>query len=131
MVNHNKTSQSPEWLVTVQDGSSVRLEPGKGQVCRLWSWFVGLMLSFESKVSGFGKRVWKLGADDPRKMIHCIKVGLALALVSIFYYTRPLYDGVGGTAMWAIMTVVVIFDDLTVGEYSDRVLHAFLYKYVH
>lgn len=44
-----------------------------------------------------------------------LKVGLSLALVSIFYYTRPLYDGVGGAAMWAIMTVVVIFE-YTVGE---------------
>ena len=118
MVSQNKTSESPEWLVTVQDGSSVRLQPENGRVCRLWSFLVSLLLSFESKIFGFGKRVWKLGADDPRKVIHCIKVGLALAVVSIFYYTRPLYDGVGGTAMWAIMTVVVIFD-FTVGEYID------------
>ena len=116
MVSQNKTCNSPEWVVTIQDGLSVRLEPEKGQICRLLSWFFGLVSSFRSKVSGFGKRVWKLGADDPRKVIHCIKVGLALALVSFFYYTRPLYDGVGGTTMRAIMTVVIIFD-FTVGEY--------------
>ncbi|ONK59214.1 uncharacterized protein A4U43_C08F4150 [Asparagus officinalis] len=94
-------------LVTVPDGSSLNLEPEDGPLCRVWSFF-------RSKVSGFAKKIWKLGADDPRKFIHSIKVGLALALVSVFYYMRPLYDGVGGTAMWAIMTVVVIFE-FTVG----------------
>ncbi|KAL6652211.1 hypothetical protein ACP70R_011136 [Stipagrostis hirtigluma subsp. patula] len=46
--------------------------------------------------------------------MHGVKVGLALALVSVFYYTRPLYDGVGGAAMWAVMTVVVVLE-YTVG----------------
>lgn len=44
-----------------------------------------------------------------------LKVGLSLALVSIFYYTRLLYDGVGEAAMSSIMTVVAVFE-YTVGE---------------
>ncbi|CAN1299748.1 Aluminum-activated malate transporter 10 [Linum perenne] len=39
---------------------------------------------------------------------------MALSVVSVFYYMRPLNDGVGGNAMWAIMTVVVVFEN-TVG----------------
>lgn len=107
---------NPECLVTVPDGSSVTVEQERGVACRACSGLFGLVSRIKAKVSGFAKRVWKLGADDPRKVIHCMKVGLALVLVSIFYYARPLYDGVGGTAMWAIMTVVVIFE-FTVGKY--------------
>ncbi|KAF2298040.1 hypothetical protein GH714_007572 [Hevea brasiliensis] len=40
--------------------------------------------------------------------------GTALTVVSLFYYLRPLYEGFGGNAMWAIMTVVVVFEN-TVG----------------
>lgn len=121
MVNQVDTSRSPEWLLTVADGSSVQAEPEKGLVGRMWSGLTGLLLNFKSNVSRFTKRVWKVGADDPRKVIHAIKVGLALALVSVFYYARPLYNGVGGNAMWAVMTVVMIFD-FTVGKCIDFTL---------
>ncbi|XP_020259657.1 aluminum-activated malate transporter 10-like isoform X2 [Asparagus officinalis] len=101
----------------------VRLEPdsdtsGKlsilGPLTRLWLGFVGLVNATRSTMLRLGKMVWKLGADDPRKVFHGLKVGIALALVSVFYYARPLYDGVGGAAMWAVMTVVVVFE-FTVG----------------
>jgi hypothetical protein len=36
--------------------------------------------------------------------------------VSLFYYFNPLYDGVGKNAMWAVMTVVVVFE-YTAGKY--------------
>jgi hypothetical protein len=100
-----------EWRVTVPEGASVTVEYEAG---RAWAWLVSYMLMFGAKVSGFAKKVWKIGADDPRKAVHGLKVGLALTMVSGFYYTRPLYDSFGEAAMWAIMTVVVIFE-YTVG----------------
>ncbi|KAJ0968390.1 hypothetical protein J5N97_025307 [Dioscorea zingiberensis] len=103
MASGEAAKKSVEWRVSVTEGSSVKLEPESNLFSRAWK---GLKL----KVSEFAKKVWRIGADDPRRAMHGIKVGLALSLVSLFYYTRPLYDGVGGTAMWAIMTVVVIFD---------------------
>ncbi|CAK7346611.1 unnamed protein product [Dovyalis caffra] len=49
--------------------------------------------------------------DIIRKIIHCIKVGIALVLVSLVYFVDSLYKEVGDdNAMWAIMTVVVIFE---------------------
>ncbi|XAR61215.1 hypothetical protein NMG60_11034855 [Bertholletia excelsa] len=45
-----------------------------------------------------------------RKLIHSIKVGIALVLVSLLYLLDPLYKQVGENAMWAIMTVVVVFE---------------------
>ncbi|KAK7396365.1 hypothetical protein VNO78_17310 [Psophocarpus tetragonolobus] len=56
-------------------------------------------------------RVKKVQRDDEtRKMIHCIKVGISLVLVSLLYLLNPLFEQVGENAMWAIMTVVVMFE---------------------
>lgn len=110
-----------EWRVTVPEGASVTVEHEACLAARAWAWLASCVAMLGAKVCGLGERVWKIGADDPRRAVHGLKVGLALALVSVFYYTRPLYDGVGGAAMWAIMTVVVIFE-YTVGESIDRML---------
>ncbi|XP_062186022.1 aluminum-activated malate transporter 10-like [Phragmites australis] len=105
---------APEWRVTVPEGASAMGEHEAGRAARAWAWLVSCVLTFRDKVLGFARRVWKIGADDPRRAVHGLKVGLALVLVSVFYYTRPLYDGVGGAAMWAVLTVVVVFE-YTVG----------------
>ena len=67
------------------------------------------------KIYKFLYKAWKLAVAEPKKVIHGFKVGLAISLVSLFYYMRPLYEGVGGNAMWAIMTVVVVFES-TIGQ---------------
>ncbi|XP_042488441.1 aluminum-activated malate transporter 12-like [Macadamia integrifolia] len=48
--------------------------------------------------------------NEHRKLIHSIKVGLALILVSLLYLLDPLFEHVGDNAMWAIMSVVVVFE---------------------
>ncbi|KVH95277.1 Aluminum-activated malate transporter [Cynara cardunculus var. scolymus] len=104
-----------QWSIRVGDGSLVVLEPEhKNRVMRLWDGLKGLVVKFAMKVWRFLKQAWDLGVDDPRKVFHCLKVGVALMVVSLFYYMRPLYDGVGGSAIWAVMTVVVVFE-YTVG----------------
>uniref|UniRef100_A0ACD5YRQ4 Uncharacterized protein n=1 Tax=Avena sativa TaxID=4498 RepID=A0ACD5YRQ4_AVESA len=73
---------------------------------------------FGSKVAGLTEMVRKMtggAADYSGKAVYGVKVALALTLVSLFYYARPLYDGVGGrNVVWAIMTVVLVFE-YTVG----------------
>ena len=61
------------------------------------------------------KTLWKMGKDDPRRVIHGLKVGTALTLVSFQYLLEPLFKGVGQNAMWAVMTVVVVLE-FTAGE---------------
>ncbi|CAI9774532.1 unnamed protein product [Fraxinus pennsylvanica] len=56
----------------------------------------------------------KLGIEDQRRIIHSLKVGLATTLASLFYYFNPMYQGFGVNAMWAVITVVVVF------EFSER-----------
>lgn len=97
------------------DGASEILVPEAKPASNV---FLGLQLFIAGlalKVWKFLQKAWDLGVDDPRKVIHCLKVGMALTVVSIFYYMRPLYEEVGGNAMWAIMTVVVVFEN-TVGK---------------
>ncbi|KAG5238111.1 hypothetical protein OIU76_014622 [Salix suchowensis] len=69
-----------------------------------------LPVKFKAKVAEMARNIKKVGQDDPRRVIHSLKVGAALALVSMLYYYQPLYCNFGVTAMWAIMTVVVVFE---------------------
>ncbi|XP_060195355.1 aluminum-activated malate transporter 8-like [Lycium barbarum] len=64
----------------------------------------------KKKVGEIAKNTKQIGSDDPRKVWHAFKVGLALSLVSLFYYTNPLFDNFDQPAMWAILTVVVVFE---------------------
>ncbi|KAK7393543.1 hypothetical protein VNO78_22101 [Psophocarpus tetragonolobus] len=48
--------------------------------------------------------------DSTKKIIHSIKVGISLVLISLLYLLDPLYEQVGENAIWAIMTVVVTFE---------------------
>ncbi|KAI9090700.1 hypothetical protein K1719_028553 [Acacia pycnantha] len=79
-----------------------------------WSCLKDLPQKSKSKVMSFEEGIKKIGKDDPRRIIHSLKVGLALTLVSLIYYWRPLYDGFGVAGMWAVLTVVVVFE-FTVG----------------
>ncbi|KAI3693712.1 hypothetical protein L1987_76663 [Smallanthus sonchifolius] len=100
-----------EWSIRVGDGSSMVLEPEyENGMKRLWGRLKGLVVRFVIRVWMFLKKAWDLGVDDPSKFFHCLKVGVVLTIVSLFYYLRPLYDGVGGSAIWAVMTVVTIFE---------------------
>ncbi|KAF6158981.1 hypothetical protein GIB67_042062 [Kingdonia uniflora] len=67
-----------------------------------------------NKVIGVLNHMKAVAEEDPRRVIHSIKMGLALSLISIVYYFNPFYDGFGVSAMWAVLTVVVVFE-FTVG----------------
>lgn len=82
---------------------------------RAWGWLKGLPANLKAKVINVGKGIKKLGKDDPRRVSHSLKVGLALTLVSLLYYSRTLFDGFGVAGMWAVLTVVVVFE-FTVGK---------------
>ncbi|CAA0842996.1 Aluminum-activated malate transporter 2 [Striga hermonthica] len=68
------------------------------------------------------KTAKKVGKDDVRRVVHGAKVGLGLTIVSMLYYFRPLYEGFGQAGMWAILTVVVVFE-FTVGGTLSKSLN--------
>lgn len=77
--------------------------------------------NMKDKVVEIVKKTMKIGKDDPRKIWHAFKVGLALTLISLFYYYRPLYYSFGQSAIWAVLTVVVVFE-FTAGKSFKKLL---------
>ncbi|XP_062017893.1 aluminum-activated malate transporter 2-like isoform X1 [Rosa rugosa] len=85
----------------------------------------GLFERLWGKIVKFGLMLKKLGQDDPRRTVHSLKVALALTLVSMLFYFEPLYEGLGLAAMWAILTVVVVFEfsvGATIGRGLNRMM---------
>ncbi|KAK1420509.1 hypothetical protein QVD17_22166 [Tagetes erecta] len=60
--------------------------------------------------------------EHEKKIIHSIKVGTALVLVSLIYLLDPIFKHVGESAMWAVMTVVLIYDFFAGATLSKGVL---------
>lgn len=81
-----------------------------GYFARVWKLSKGLLEKLKAKVVELTLKTIKLAKDDPRRVVHSLKVGLALNLVSLLYYLRPLYDNFGVSAVWAVMTVVVVLE---------------------
>ncbi|XP_035544775.1 aluminum-activated malate transporter 8-like [Juglans regia] len=81
-----------------------------GLFTRGWSWLKALSGKAMNKAVKVAKSTKEVGQEDPRRVIHSLKVGLALTLVSFFYYWKPLYNGFGVSGMWAVLTVVVVFE---------------------
>ncbi|KAL7202941.1 hypothetical protein ACSBR1_034401 [Camellia fascicularis] len=75
-----------------------------------WRWLKTLPEKLKAEVVKIARNTKKIGEDDPRRVIHSFKVGLALTLVSLLYYFQPVYNSFGISAMWAVMTVVVVFE---------------------
>ncbi|KAH1106540.1 hypothetical protein J1N35_010308 [Gossypium stocksii] len=72
------------------------------------------LLDFSGKMKRFTgclwRAIWKAGREDPRRIIHAFKVGLCLTLVSLLYLIEPLFKSFGTSAIWAVMTVVVVLE---------------------
>ncbi|KAK8685652.1 hypothetical protein V6N13_041651 [Hibiscus sabdariffa] len=86
---------------------------------------VGTWGRVKAKVISTAKSIKQLGQNDPRRLTHSLKVGLALTLVSLLYYARPIYDGFGESGMWAVLTVVVVFEFTVGGTLSKTINRGF------
>jgi hypothetical protein len=49
---------------------------------------------------GFAMRLAKIARDDPRRVVHSLKVGLALTLVSVLYYVAALFNRWGESTVY-------------------------------
>ncbi|KAM7522607.1 hypothetical protein LguiA_012509 [Lonicera macranthoides] len=88
-----------------------------------WRWVKEMSKRTQRKIVDVGMKTKKLGQEDPRRATHSLKVGLTLTIVSLFYYFQTTYDSFGVYAMWAIMTVVVVFEfsvGATIGKGLNR-----------
>lgn len=53
--------------------------------------------------------------DQVQKWVHPMKVGVALSLASLLILLKGPEEWLGSNAIWAVMTVVVVFE-ASVGE---------------
>ncbi|KAK4481953.1 hypothetical protein RD792_012866 [Penstemon davidsonii] len=56
------------------------------------------------------RSICRIGEEDPRRVLHSLKVGLSLTLVSLLSLLEPLFKGIGQNAIWAVMTVVLVLE---------------------
>ncbi|CAL5017080.1 unnamed protein product [Urochloa decumbens] len=70
--------------------------------------------SFRLSFRDFAEKLAKIARDDPRRVAHSLKFGLALTLVSVFYYVTPLFNSWGDSTIWAVITVLFVME-FTVG----------------
>lgn len=103
-------SNGLEWKVNVPGDSPETLVVEPGVFKRIYIQLQGKILKCLMMIGRFLDKARNIAATEPNKVIHGVKVGMALSLVSLFYYMRPLYDGVGGNAMWSVITVVVALE---------------------
>ncbi|KAL6187928.1 hypothetical protein ACLB2K_039323 [Fragaria x ananassa] len=70
------------------------------------------VMKFGEDVLDFALKAWEMGRSDPRKVIFAIKMGLALSIVSslIFWKESFHHIDIGQYSIWAILTVIVMFE---------------------
>ncbi|KAI5678589.1 hypothetical protein M9H77_09539 [Catharanthus roseus] len=63
-----------------------------------------------NEIKDFAKKAVEMGKSDRRKPVFAIKMGLALSLISLLLFWEEKYNNVGQYAIWAILTVIVMFE---------------------
>ncbi|XP_022890438.1 aluminum-activated malate transporter 4-like isoform X2 [Olea europaea var. sylvestris] len=55
-------------------------------------------------------KAYEMGWSDPRKVVFAAKMGLTLSFVSLLIFFREPLNYIGQYSIWAILTVVVVFE---------------------
>lgn len=87
-----------------------------GRRCQIFCVAVPCVGSLWKMGKGLVKEGLAFGQSDPRKVIFAGKMGLAFALMSALIFFSEVEIGQG--AVWAILTVIVVFE-FTVGKLAS------------
>lgn len=61
-------------------------------------------------IQDVSRRAIHMGQSDPRKIVFSAKMGLALMLISLLIFLKEPFKQLGRYSVWAILTVVVVFE---------------------
>lgn len=99
------------------DASDLRtplLEPyprsGRGCLPRCCKRFRASLNSTAARFRSVFTTVWNSAKSDPKKALHAFKMALALVLAFLLVLLEAPYEQLGSHAIWAIMTVVIVFE---------------------
>ncbi|XP_022150650.1 aluminum-activated malate transporter 4-like isoform X3 [Momordica charantia] len=83
---------------------------GENVKCRCFRTVSDAINNFWNGLQDTTGKLYQMGRSDPRKFLFAAKMGLSLSLASlVIFFREPLKD-VGQYSIWAILTVVVVFE---------------------
>ncbi|KAF7827838.1 aluminum-activated malate transporter 4 [Senna tora] len=86
------------------------LDNGNGVRCTGFRAISDRIVNFCYAFREISWKLYKMGVSDPRKVLFAMKSGLSLALVSLALYLEGPLDYLSRYTIWAIITVVVVFE---------------------
>ncbi|KAL0430109.1 UNVERIFIED_CONTAM: Aluminum-activated malate transporter 9 [Sesamum radiatum] len=99
------TRKSRERLLDLGSLESQDEETGRCMCFR-----TAIFYNFTQYFKDFSRRALEMGRNDPRKIMHAIKMGLALSLVSLLIFWKQPFPDAAQYSIWAILTVIVMFE---------------------
>lgn len=92
------------------DGFPDIQETGENSWFRSGRWVRTKFVESWGKLREVCVTAWDMGRSDPRKIVFSAKMGLALMLISLLIFLKEPVKDLGTHYVWAILTVVVIFE---------------------
>uniref|UniRef100_A0A803QQE5 Aluminum-activated malate transporter n=1 Tax=Cannabis sativa TaxID=3483 RepID=A0A803QQE5_CANSA len=111
---HSFAEKSKERLLSrkgYSDFGAYSMNGGEERVkCGCFRFMSDGFVNFWSYLHNMFVQLYEMGRSDPRKVVFATKMGLSLSIVSLLIFFREPLKSAGQYSIWAILTVVVVFE---------------------